>query len=213
MSRPTDMQRRERNAAISHALKKRAEKTRCPKCGRGAAMKRVEDSSPVIRVCRWRDCGYSPDRPPAYAPRVAIIHELKTWPSQYVAVTGYADEPAGVMIPERRHPKKHEVRRADRDYRVGDILHLREWNPDTQTYTGRQAWFDVTHITAPGTFGLPPDLCVMSICDSWPERVHRILATTGDHPKLCWCGQPSNTRTHQDLSEANAAHHRFESED
>jgi hypothetical protein len=34
--------------------------------------------------------------------------------------------------------KPWDIRRNDRNYLVGDILVLREWNPDTKEYTGRQ---------------------------------------------------------------------------
>jgi hypothetical protein len=56
--------------------------------------------------------------------------------------------------------KPYEVRRADRDYQVGDVLHLREWLPESRTYSGFAVWVVVTYITQPGERGLPADLCV-----------------------------------------------------
>lgn len=52
-------------------------------------------------------------------------HELKCWPQFYQPTTdGY---------------KTFELRRADRDFEEGDILLLREWDPDSQEgYTGRE---------------------------------------------------------------------------
>lgn len=79
-----------------------------------------------------------------------MIHELKTWPEPFVAV--------------RSGMKRHEVRNcSDRRYALGDILQLREWNPQTETYTGQEVFARVTYITAAGTFGLPDNICVMTI--------------------------------------------------
>lgn len=49
-------------------------------------------------------------------------HVLKCWPGFF------RDFKAGI--------KPFEVRRNDRDYQVGDVLVLTEWNPETQCYTG-----------------------------------------------------------------------------
>lgn len=49
------------------------------------------------------------------------------------------------------------------------MLLLREWNPDQSGapgwdgYTGRTLIRVVTYISAGGTWGLPADLCVMSV--------------------------------------------------
>ena len=50
-------------------------------------------------------------------------HDLKTWPKYFAAV--------------RSGQKRFEIRRNDRDFKVGDILVLREFEPDTQDYTGQ----------------------------------------------------------------------------
>ena len=63
--------------------------------------------------------------------RPSVIHDLKCWP-QYFA-------PAKLGI------KSFEVRRNDRDYKIGDILLLREWNPETQDYIGNKCFFLVTY--------------------------------------------------------------------
>jgi hypothetical protein len=86
------------------------------------------------------------------------LHEIKIWPEPYAAL--------------ERGEKKHEVRRTDRNYKVGDVLALREWTPSGFSrddgeplgeYTGRMRMMRVTYITKPGTFGLPADVCVMSL--------------------------------------------------
>ena len=62
--------------------------------------------------------------------------------------------------------KTHELRKNDRNFKVGDILTLREFDPDLddgEQYTGRQVDVLVTYISGGMTFDLPSDLCVMSI--------------------------------------------------
>jgi ASC-1-like (ASCH) protein len=77
------------------------------------------------------------------------IHELKAWSAYFTAV--------------RLGEKTHEVRVNDRGYAPGDALHLREWNPRTKKYTGDELLVRVTNITLGGNFGLPENLCCMSI--------------------------------------------------
>lgn len=70
-------------------------------------------------------------------------HELKTHPPYFQAVV------------DGRKP--FEVRRNDRDYRVGDELYLREWDPDTASYTGshREIVVEVTYICDDPKYCLP----------------------------------------------------------
>lgn len=81
-----------------------------------------------------------------------VTHELKAWPAPFQAV--------------RTGAKRYELRKSDRDYRVEDWLHLREWDPDSQAYTGRQLWAQVTYITRGGEWGLPEGLCVLGLGDA-----------------------------------------------
>ena len=55
------------------------------------------------------------------------------------------------------------VRRSDLDYQTGDWLLLREREPVTGFYSGRQLFREITHIIDGGQGGLPADLCVLSI--------------------------------------------------
>lgn len=55
------------------------------------------------------------------------------------------------------------IRRADRDFRVGDVLHLVEWDPQTQSYPGGSFDVRVTYLTRGGEWGLPEGICVMSV--------------------------------------------------
>lgn len=44
---------------VSRGMRRSAETRRCPKCGRGAALK--VDRNPALGsviLCRWKDCGY-----------------------------------------------------------------------------------------------------------------------------------------------------------
>lgn len=112
-------------------------------------------------------------------------HELKCWPEPFTAVL------------EGR--KTHEIRVADRPLAVGDVLHLREWVPSPPTndglarYTGRECRVEVTHLTPVGAWGLPPNLCVMSIRMIAPQC--SCTWEVGDsrcakHPTCGGCGDP-----------------------
>lgn len=80
---------------------------------------------------------------------VRAIHELKSWPDQFDALSS--------------KKKTHEVRRFDRDFKVGDFVLLREYDPETKTYSGRQLLREIVHITPPASFGLPDDIGVLSV--------------------------------------------------
>lgn len=74
------------------------------------------------------------------------IHSLKTWPKFFYAITN--------------DDKCFEYRRDDRDFQVGDVLLLREW--DDNQYTGSIAVRHITHILRNAEhIGLPKDYCVI----------------------------------------------------
>ena len=56
-----------------------------------------------------------------------------------------------------------EVCKLDVNYQIGDTLLLREYVQETEVFSGEEVMEAVTHITLPGTFGLPDDVGVMSI--------------------------------------------------
>ncbi|EOB3407703.1 ASCH/PUA domain-containing protein [Enterococcus hirae] len=58
-------------------------------------------------------------------------HELKILPEYFEAVTSGR--------------KRFEIRKNDRDYKVGDLLYLREWNGEN--FTGDSYKAEVTYIT------------------------------------------------------------------
>lgn len=76
------------------------------------------------------------------------VHRLKTWPEYFQALCSGR--------------KTFELRKNDRDFRVGDVLLLEEWDPATKAYSGRLIEREVTYI-AQGVFGLPADVCVMAV--------------------------------------------------
>jgi hypothetical protein len=95
----------------------------------------------------------SPD--PSSDHRGRIEHRLKSWPQFFERIVS--------------GEKTHELRRADRDFRVGDILRLREFDPQTNQFTGREHSVIISYITsaelpcAASQDALHPDFCVLSI--------------------------------------------------
>jgi hypothetical protein len=88
--------------------------------------------------------------------RGPIEHKVKSWTQFFEATLSGA--------------KTHEVRRlTDRDYRVGDRLLLQEYEPNTETYSGRELVVRITYMTsadAPCALSeecLHPDYCIFSI--------------------------------------------------
>lgn len=63
----------------------------------------------------------------------------------------------------------HELRRNDRDYQVGDVLMLKEFEPSIERFTGRYALVEVTSMTsaeqvcAVSHDALHPDFCILSV--------------------------------------------------
>lgn len=77
------------------------------------------------------------------------IHPLKTWPRFYKALADGS--------------KTFEVRKNDRDFQVGDVLELREWDHETEKYTGREMAKVVTYVLHGGAFGIDADFCVLGL--------------------------------------------------
>lgn len=75
------------------------------------------------------------------------VHELRTWPSFFQAIL------------DRR--KTFEIRRNDRDFAVGDMLVLQEWNPTEDFYTMRSLRAEITYVMYGGRFGIDPEFCVL----------------------------------------------------
>jgi hypothetical protein len=85
-------------------------------------------------------------------------HELKCWPEYFSALLDGS--------------KRFEARKNDRDFKVGDLLWLREWDAGDAgrgfVYTGRELWMRVSFVLADENFGVKEGYCVMSLV---PESV------------------------------------------
>jgi hypothetical protein len=98
----------------------------------------------------------------APTPREPVIHNLKTHPGPFGAVR------VGI--------KHHEVRKFDRDYRVGDTVFLHEYDPHTELYSGLSIPKQITYISLPGTWGLPEGLGILSLGE--PKNLPPTSVTT-----------------------------------
>jgi len=82
-------------------------------------------------------------------------HEMKSWRQFFEAII------AG--------EKRHEIRGLDRDFQVGDLVLLREYDETANEYTGRHAHVEITYVTsashpcALSSAALHSDFCILSI--------------------------------------------------
>ena len=61
--------------------------------------------------------------------------------------------------------KDFEIRKKDRDYKVGDLLFMREWSKDR--YTGREVIRAIKYIyDGDGLFGLEKGYCVLGLASA-----------------------------------------------
>lgn len=74
-------------------------------------------------------------------------HDLKILPQYFEAV--------------KTGKKKFELRKNDRDYKVGDEIHLEEWEP-AGGYTGRDIVKEITYVLKDcERFGLKDGYCII----------------------------------------------------
>lgn len=76
-------------------------------------------------------------------------HDLKTWPIYFRALE------AGL--------KTFEMRVNDRNFALGDFLHLREYEPTANRYTDRTLMFKITYVLPGGQFGILPGWVCLGI--------------------------------------------------
>ena len=86
------------------------------------------------------------------------VHELKCWPPHFEEIA------SGRKVVDLRPVK-------DRDFRVGDVLIQREWDPAVWSatqgqgdpYTGKVCVCTVTHVLTGGQFGLQDGYAALSL--------------------------------------------------
>lgn len=70
-------------------------------------------------------------------------HYLKTWPEVFEKVIS--------------GEKTFEVRKNDRDFKVGDYVKLQEYSFDSGYSKRETSWFEITYILKGGQFGIHED--------------------------------------------------------
>ena len=85
-----------------------------------------------------------------------IVHTVKSWPQFFEPML------SGV--------KTHDVRRVtDRNYQAGDLLRLQEFDPQSESFTGRELLVRITYVTsseypcALSEQALNPNYCILSV--------------------------------------------------
>ncbi len=91
-------------------------------------------------------------------------HHLKVWPEYYDAIV--------------LQGKRFEVRKADRDYNVGDKLILNAWDPLEQAYTGHGCNCTITYILPGGQHGIAEGYAVLGF------KLHTITHDVNTSPFL-----------------------------
>ena len=81
-------------------------------------------------------------------------HELKIWPACFAAV--------------KAGNKPFDVRENDGNFRVGDMLLLREVEPESEQDTGQTITRWVSYVLEGGAFGVQPNWCVLGFSDLPP---------------------------------------------
>ena len=111
------------------------------------------------------------------------VHELKCWPSFFAAILDGS--------------KTFEVRKNDRDFAVGDVLKLREWEPyafgewgtvRTGNYTKRECVRRVTYVLRGGEFGIEAGTVVLGLAMD-AERQKRLTPAEREDEGCARCGK------------------------
>jgi hypothetical protein len=88
-----------------------------------------------------------------------LEHELKILPKYFRAVN--------------LGDKTFELRENDRNFRVGDELILKEWDPENEKYTGRTITRYISYIyNGTGEYGLQEGYCILGI-----KRTNRFFSS------------------------------------
>lgn len=76
-------------------------------------------------------------------------HELKIWPEYFKQ--------------SQLGHKNFELRLNDRDFKVGDLLLLKEWDPEKKEYTNEYLIREIMYILKKPGFGLEANYCILSL--------------------------------------------------
>ena len=76
-------------------------------------------------------------------------HELKSW--------------IEFFEPVFYRKKSFEIRKNDRDFKIGDRLMLNEYDPDDGSYTGRYCFRTITYIMSENPFLDLKDMVILSL--------------------------------------------------
>lgn len=123
-----------------------------------SAMEAMEAASGLLRVdghsaaCSQVNLAYASLRralEAANCVRLPRVHRIKADPGPFRLIW------AGL--------KPFEVRKFDRDYRVGDMLRISEFDRDSREYSGAWVMARITCIVRPKEYGLPEDVGVLGI--------------------------------------------------
>lgn len=80
---------------------------------------------------------------------IEIDHEIKVWPDEFEKiVTG---------------SKRHEFRKNDRDYKSGQFLLMREFQPNGERYLDREIVSRIGAISYGPEWGIPDGFCAFTI--------------------------------------------------
>ena len=77
-----------------------------------------------------------------------VVHELKAWPEYFEEIW--------------QGRKTFDIRKNDRAFRVGDVLFLREYFPNTNQYSGRELKAQINYLLS-DYIGLTDGYVAMSI--------------------------------------------------
>ena len=90
------------------------------------------------------------------------VHELKSWPEFFLDI--------------HNGKRTFDLRKNDRNFKVGDVIKLREWEPTTNAYSGREILKRITYIMeGVGPGGIPPyhglgrEYSILGITDAQTE--------------------------------------------
>ncbi len=76
-------------------------------------------------------------------------HHVKCWPRFYKAIDNGT--------------KPFEVRFDDRNYRVGDILIIQEYDPESNYFSGNEVSREITYKVNGRAFGIQEGFCVLGL--------------------------------------------------